>query len=47
MIPLPTRPLVEVADILRAHGQAYSARHPVSGQQAAVMRRRSPAARPP
>ena len=39
MIPFPTRPLVEVADILRAHGAAYSARHPLSAVQAAVMRR--------
>src|SRR5262252_3311919 len=39
MIPFPTRPLLEVADILRAHGQAYAARHPVSALQAAVMRR--------
>ena len=39
MIPFPTRPLLEVADILRAHGEAYTARHPVSALQAAVMRR--------
>src|SRR5215470_11054748 len=39
MIPFPTRPLLEVADILRAHGEAYAARHPVSALQAAVMRR--------
>jgi len=30
---------VEVADILRAHGEAYRARHPVSPEQATVMRR--------
>ena len=30
---------MEVADILRAHGAAYSARHPLSAVQAAVMRR--------
>lgn len=34
----PGRPVLEVADILRAHGQAYRAAHPVSPQQAAVMR---------
>jgi Putative transposase/Transposase zinc-binding domain len=39
MIPFPMRPLLEVADILRAHGEAYTARHPVSALQAAVMRR--------
>jgi hypothetical protein len=32
------RPVLEVADILRAHGLAYCATHPVSPQQAAVMR---------
>jgi hypothetical protein len=32
-------PPLEVADILRAHGQAYGAHHPVSALQAAVMRR--------
>ena len=31
-------PRWEVADILRAHGDAYRARHPVSPDQAAVMR---------
>src|SRR6516165_913332 len=39
MIPFPTRPLLEVADILRAHGEAYAAHHPVTALQAAVMRR--------
>src|SRR6266852_6938077 len=39
MIPFPTRPLLEVADILRAHGEAYCAGHPVSSLQAAVIRR--------
>jgi hypothetical protein len=39
MIPQPTRPLVEVADILRAHGEAYVAHHAVSPLQAAVLRR--------
>jgi hypothetical protein len=39
MIPFPNRPLLEVADILRAHGQAYCARCPVSPLQAAVLRR--------
>src|SRR5262249_46473623 len=28
IIPFPVRPLLEVADILRAHGEAYTARHP-------------------
>jgi integrase/recombinase XerD len=32
-------PRWEVADILRAHGEAYRAGHPVSPEQAAVMRR--------
>jgi len=32
------RPALEVADILRAHGGTYRARHRVSGEQAAVMR---------
>jgi len=39
MIPQPTRPLVEVADILRAHGEAYTVHHAVSALQAAVLRR--------
>jgi len=39
MIPFLTRPLLEVADILRAHGEAYTAHHPVTALQAAVMRR--------
>src|SRR5438552_82952 len=39
MIAFPTRPLLEVADILRAHGEAYCARYPVSPLQAAVIRR--------
>ena len=39
MIPFPTRPLLEVADILCAQGEAYCARHPVSPLQAAVLRR--------
>jgi hypothetical protein len=30
---------LEVADILRAHGEEYRARHPVSSEQATVMRR--------
>ncbi len=33
----PLRPRLEVADILRAHGPAYRARHPVSPEQARVM----------
>src|SRR5271169_3730681 len=32
------RPPLEVADILRAHGDAYRATHPVSTAQAAVLR---------
>jgi putative transposase/transposase-like zinc-binding protein len=39
MMLLPARPLLEVADILRAHGDAYRARYPVSPLQAAVMHR--------
>jgi putative transposase/transposase-like zinc-binding protein len=39
MIPSLARPLLEVADILRAHGEDYRARYPVSAAQAAVMRR--------
>ncbi len=34
---LSSQPRLEVADILRAHGPAYRARHPVSPEQAAVM----------
>ena len=37
-MPSPAlRPRLELADILRAHGQAYRARHPVSPEQAKVM----------
>ena len=39
MSAVPTRPSLEVADILRAYGEAYDARHPVSALQAAVMQR--------
>src|SRR5262245_56074797 len=39
MIPSPNRPLLEVADILRAHGQAYGSRYPVAPLQAAGLRR--------
>jgi hypothetical protein len=39
MIPSSNRPLLEVADILRAHGQAYCTRYPVAPLQAAVLRR--------
>jgi hypothetical protein len=39
MMPLPARPLLEVADILRTHGEAYRTRYPVPPLQAAVMRR--------
>ncbi|MBT8207295.1 MAG: IS91 family transposase [Acidimicrobiia bacterium] len=34
----PRRPRLEVADILRAHGDSYCRRHPVSPEQATVMR---------
>src|SRR5262245_18201646 len=39
MISSATRPLLEVGDILRAHGADYCARCPVSAYQAAVLRR--------
>src|SRR6267378_663400 len=39
MNSLRARPPLEVADILRAHGEAYCAGYPVSALQAAVMRR--------
>ena len=39
MIPILPRPRFEVADVLRAHGDAYRAAHPVSPMQARVMRR--------
>jgi len=39
MIGTPSPPRLEVADILRAHGDAYRARHPVSPEQATVLRR--------
>src|SRR5215510_3856428 len=35
----PLRPRFEVADVLRAYGDAYRAGHPVSPAQARVMRR--------
>ena len=39
-MPCATAPFhLEVADILRAHGEAYRLQHPVSPEQAAVMRR--------
>jgi hypothetical protein len=38
MVVATLRPRLEVADILRTHGAAYRARHPVSPEQAAVMR---------
>jgi Putative transposase/Transposase zinc-binding domain len=41
MISSPTRPSLEVADILRAHGEAYATRYPVSACQGAVIRRLS------
>jgi Putative transposase/Transposase zinc-binding domain len=39
MIPPPTRPPLEVADIVRAYGEAYRSRHPVTPEQATVLRR--------
>ena len=39
MISFSARPPLEVADILRAHGADYCARHPVSAWHAAVLRR--------
>ena len=39
MNTVATRPSLEVADILRAYGEAYAASQPVSALQAAVMRR--------
>jgi len=39
MIAISNPSRVEVADILRAHGDAYRARHPVSPEQATVLRR--------
>jgi hypothetical protein len=41
MIPSSSRPRVEIADILRAHGENYTAKHPVSPMQAKVIRRLS------
>jgi hypothetical protein len=38
MMVAATRPRLEVADILRAHGDAYRPGHPVSPEQATVMR---------
>lgn len=38
MISSPARPPLEVADILRAHGEAYATRSPVSASQGAVIR---------
>jgi putative transposase/transposase-like zinc-binding protein len=38
MIAPATQPRLELADILRAHGESYRACHPVSPEQAAVMR---------
>jgi putative transposase/transposase-like zinc-binding protein len=37
----PTRPRLEVADVLRLHGEGYRRGHPVSPPQARVMRRLS------
>jgi Transposase zinc-binding domain len=39
MLSSTTRPPVEVADILRAHGEAYAARHPLTADQVGVLRR--------
>ncbi|MFH0980531.1 MAG: IS91 family transposase [Planctomycetota bacterium] len=38
MAPQTAQPALEVADILRAHGSEYAAHHPVSAEQAAVIR---------
>jgi hypothetical protein len=38
MLATSTRPLLEVADILRAHGDPYRHGHPLSPQQAKVLR---------
>ena len=32
-------PIVEIGDIVRAHGAAYQARHPITPQQVRVLRR--------
>jgi hypothetical protein len=39
MLDSSAGPRLEVADILRAHGDAYRSQHPLSPQQAAVLRR--------
>jgi Transposase zinc-binding domain len=39
MTELCTRPSLEVGDLLRAHGEAYRAQHPVTPEQVQVMRR--------
>jgi hypothetical protein len=41
MTGIAVQPRLEVADILRAHGDAYRAHHPVSPEQATVLRRLS------
>ena len=33
------RPVWQLGDILREHGPAYAARHPLSAEQAKVLRR--------
>ena len=38
MTPQDSQPALEVADILRANGSEYAARHPVSAEQVAVIR---------
>jgi hypothetical protein len=38
MAPQTAQPALEVADVLRAHGSEYAAHHPVSAEQAAVIR---------
>lgn len=38
MVAAAKRPRLEIADILRVHGQAYRATHSISPEQAAVMR---------
>ena len=39
MTNLPTRTSLEVGDLLRAHGDAYRAKHPITSEQARVLRR--------
>src|SRR5579871_2604864 len=38
MEQLPTHPTLRLGDILRRHGPAYAARHPISPEQSQVLR---------